>query len=96
MIETRGLTKRFGHRTAVADVNLTVPACCAFGFLGHNGAGKTTVIRLLTGLTQPDAGTITIGGRPLAGSARRSSPASAPSSRSRASTTTSAAGRTSG
>ena len=67
MIETRGLTKRFGHRTAVADVNLTVPAGCAFGFLGHNGAGKTTVIRLLTGLTQPDAGTITIGGRPLAG-----------------------------
>ena len=67
IIETRGLTKRFGDRTAVADVNLTVPAGCAFGFLGHNGAGKTTVIRLLTGLTQPDAGTIQIGGRPLAG-----------------------------
>jgi ABC-2 type transport system ATP-binding protein len=67
IIETRGLTKRFGHRAAVADVNLTVPAGCAFGFLGHNGAGKTTVIRLLTGLTQPDAGTIAIGGRPFAG-----------------------------
>jgi ABC-2 type transport system ATP-binding protein len=67
VIETRGLTKRFGARTAVSDLNLTVPAGCAFGFLGHNGAGKTTVIRLLTGLTQPSAGTIRIAGRSLAG-----------------------------
>jgi len=67
IIQTRGLTKRFGSRTAVADVDLTVPAGCAFGFLGHNGAGKTTVIRLLTGLTRPDAGTIRVGGRPLPG-----------------------------
>ncbi len=66
IIETRGLTKRFGARTAVADLTLTVPAGCAFGFLGHNGAGKTTVIRMLTGLTRPDAGTIAIDGRPLA------------------------------
>jgi ABC-2 type transport system ATP-binding protein len=66
IIETRGLTKRFGGRTAVADVNLRVPAGCAFGFLGHNGAGKTTVIRLLVGLTQPDAGTVRLAGRPLA------------------------------
>jgi ABC-2 type transport system ATP-binding protein len=65
IIETRGLTKRFGQRTAVIDLTLTVPAGCAFGFLGHNGAGKTTVIRMLTGLTRPDAGTITIGGQPL-------------------------------
>jgi ABC-2 type transport system ATP-binding protein len=67
IIETRGLTKRFGHRAAVDHVDLLVPAGCAFGFLGHNGAGKTTVIRLLTGLTEPDAGTIRIGGRPLSG-----------------------------
>jgi ABC-2 type transport system ATP-binding protein len=65
IIETRGLTKRFGRRAAVTDVNLSVPAGCAFGFLGHNGAGKTTVIRMLTGLTRPDAGTISIGGRLL-------------------------------
>jgi ABC-2 type transport system ATP-binding protein len=65
IIETRGLTKRFGRRAAVADVDLSVPAGCAFGFLGHNGAGKTTVIRLLVGLTRPDAGTIRIAGRPL-------------------------------
>ena len=67
MIETHALTKSFGSRTAVCDLSLTVPAGCAFGFLGHNGAGKTTVIRLLTGLTRPSAGTIRIAGRPLTG-----------------------------
>ena len=71
MIETRGLTKRFGLRTAVSDVDLAVPAGCAFGFLGHNGAGKTTVIRMLVGLSRPDAGTIRIAGRPLASDRER-------------------------
>jgi ABC-2 type transport system ATP-binding protein len=65
IIETRELSKRFGSRTAVSDLNLTVPAGCAFGFLGHNGAGKTTVIRMLVGLTQPDTGTVRIAGRSL-------------------------------
>src|SRR6202171_5615714 len=50
-IETRGLTKRFGARTAVDGVDLLVPRACAFGFLGPNGAGKTTMIRMLLGLT---------------------------------------------
>ena len=67
VIETRGLTKRFGARSAVCDLSLTVPAGCAFGFLGHNGAGKTTVIRMLVSLTAPSAGTITIAGQSLAG-----------------------------
>lgn len=67
VIETRGLTKRFGRRTAVSDLNLAVPAGCAFGFLGHNGAGKTTVVRMLVGLTQPSAGTIRVAGWPLVG-----------------------------
>lgn len=44
-----------------------MPAGCAFGFLGHNGAGKTTVIRMLVSLTQPSAGTIRIAGQSLAG-----------------------------
>jgi len=65
IIENHGLTKSFGSRTAVRDISLTVPAGCAFGFLGHNGAGKTTVIRMLTGLTRPSAGTIRIAGRSL-------------------------------
>jgi ABC-2 type transport system ATP-binding protein len=63
IIETHGLTKRFGERTAVADLDLAVPRGSAFGFLGHNGAGKTTLIRLLLGLTRPDSGTILIAGR---------------------------------
>jgi ABC-2 type transport system ATP-binding protein len=66
IIETRGLTKRFGSRAAVSDLSLTVPAGCAFGFLGRNGAGKTTVIRMLVSLTQPSAGTIRISGVSLA------------------------------
>jgi ABC-2 type transport system ATP-binding protein len=65
IIETRGLSKRFGDRPAVIDLNLTVPRGCAFGFLGHNGAGKTTLIRMLLGLTQPDTGSMRISGRPL-------------------------------
>ncbi len=65
MIETRGLTKRFGERLAVDAVDLSVPRASAYGFLGHNGAGKTTVIRMLLGLTTADAGTMFIGGRPL-------------------------------
>jgi ABC-2 type transport system ATP-binding protein len=65
IIETRGLTKRFGDRVAVGDLELSVPSGSAFGFLGHNGAGKTTLIRMLLGLTRPDSGTIRIGGRPL-------------------------------
>jgi ABC-2 type transport system ATP-binding protein len=65
IIETRGLSKRFGERPAVVDLDLTVPRGCAFGFLGHNGAGKTTLIRMLLGLTQPDSGTMQIAGRPV-------------------------------
>jgi ABC-2 type transport system ATP-binding protein len=70
IIETRGLTKRFGNRTAVAGLDLAVPRGNAFGFLGHNGAGKTTLIRLLLGLTRPDSGTIVIAGRRVGGNRR--------------------------
>jgi ABC-2 type transport system ATP-binding protein len=62
IIETEGLTKRFGARVAVDGVNLSVPRGCAYGFLGHNGAGKTTTIRMLLGLTSPDAGTMRLRG----------------------------------
>jgi len=65
IIETRGLSKRFGQRQAVAALDLAVPRGCAFGFLGHNGAGKTTAIRMLLGLTQADAGTMRIVDRPV-------------------------------
>ena len=73
-IETRGLGKAFGARTALAGVDLAVPRGVAFGFLGANGAGKTTLIRLLLGLARPTAGAISILGhaarRPRAALAR--------------------------
>ena len=62
-VETHGLTKRFGGRTAVNDVDLLVPRGCAFGYLGPNGAGKTTLIRVLLGLTHADAGTMKLLGQ---------------------------------
>ncbi|HEV2923144.1 MAG TPA: ABC transporter ATP-binding protein [Solirubrobacteraceae bacterium] len=64
-IETRGLTKRFGTRTAVDGVDLVVPRACAFGFLGPNGAGKTTMIRMLLGLTGASDGEMRLLGHPV-------------------------------
>jgi len=66
-VETRGLTKRFGVRTALDGVDLQVPRGCAFGFLGPNGAGKTTMIRTLLGLTHASAGTMFVLGHPVPG-----------------------------
>jgi len=59
-VQTAGLTKRFGQRTAVDGVSLTVPRGTAYGFLGHNGAGKTTLIRMLLGLTRASAGSASL------------------------------------
>jgi len=56
VIDVRGLTKRFGERTVVQDLSLQVRRGQIFGFLGPNGSGKTTTIRMLTGLLTPDAG----------------------------------------
>jgi ABC-2 type transport system ATP-binding protein len=58
VISTTGLTKRFsGGQVAVDDVDLDVPAGAIYGFLGPNGSGKTTTIRMLLGLISPTAGT---------------------------------------
>jgi ABC-2 type transport system ATP-binding protein len=65
VIETAGLTKRFGDRVAVDSVDLRVPRGSAFGYLGPNGAGKTTLIRMLLGLTPATAGTMRLLGRPV-------------------------------
>ncbi|MDQ6839950.1 MAG: ABC transporter ATP-binding protein [Actinomycetota bacterium] len=54
---THGLTKRFGDMAAVDAVDLSVPTGSVFGFLGPNGSGKTTTIRMLLGLISPSAGT---------------------------------------
>ncbi|MCD6360472.1 MAG: ABC transporter ATP-binding protein [Armatimonadetes bacterium] len=65
VIQTSGLSKRFGRIRAVDGLNLTVPRGAVFGFLGPNGAGKSTTIRMLTGLLRPTAGEALILGRPL-------------------------------
>jgi ABC-2 type transport system ATP-binding protein len=61
-IIARGLTKRFGSRTALEDVSFDVSAGEVFGFLGPNGAGKTTTVRVLSTLVRPTAGTAEVAG----------------------------------
>ena len=56
-IRSSGLTKRFGDRAAVDDLDLAVPRGVVCGFIGPNGAGKTTTLRMLLGLVRPSAGT---------------------------------------
>src|SRR5262245_6479915 len=55
-IDVRGMTKRFGERTVVNDIALQVRTGEIYGFLGPNGSGKTTFIRMLCGLLRADAG----------------------------------------
>jgi len=62
ILETTGLTRRFGPLTAVDGLNLSVAAGEIFGLLGPNGAGKTTVIKMLTTLLPPTAGTAQVAG----------------------------------
>src|SRR6201999_336413 len=64
-VSTTGLTKRFGARTVVDQVDLAIPRGSVCGFVGPNGAGKTTTIRMLLGLIRPTAGTGTILGGSL-------------------------------
>ncbi|MEU0384412.1 ABC transporter ATP-binding protein [Streptomyces chartreusis] len=66
VIATRALTKRYrGGQLAVDGLDLTVPAGSVFGFLGPNGSGKTTTIRMLMGLIEPTSGTATVLGQPM-------------------------------
>src|SRR6201992_1043481 len=55
-IDVKGMTKRFGERTVVNQIDLQVRSGEIYGFLGPNGSGKTTFIRMLCGLLTPDAG----------------------------------------
>jgi ABC-2 type transport system ATP-binding protein len=66
MIEARGLTKRYGTTTAVDDLSFTVEPGRITGFLGPNGSGKTTTMRLILGLDRPTAGAVTVNGKPFA------------------------------
>lgn len=62
IIETHGLTKRFGELTAVDDLSLKMEEGEVLGFLGPNGAGKTTTIRMLAGIIAPTSGYAVVAG----------------------------------
>ena len=70
ILQTESLTKRYGQRTVVDNLALQVEAGDIFGFLGQNGAGKSTVIRMMLGLVRPSAGRISLFGK----DARKNSP----------------------
>ena len=70
-IQVRGLTRRFGTFTAVNDISFDVAQGEVFGFLGANGAGKTTAIRMLIGLLAPSAGTARVAGYDVASEAEQ-------------------------
>jgi ABC-2 type transport system ATP-binding protein len=63
VIEARGLSKRYGSKTAVDDVTFSVRPGLVTGFLGPNGAGKSTTMRLIVGLDRPSGGTVTVNGK---------------------------------
>lgn len=65
IIETRGLTKKYGNQTSVSNLNIHVKKGRIYGLLGRNGAGKTTTMRMLLGLTQPTSGEVHIFGKTL-------------------------------
>ena len=69
-IEISNVTKRFGTYAAVNDVSLSVPEGSIYGFIGPNGSGKTTTIRMIMNILLPDAGEVTVFGRHSSSSAR--------------------------
>ena len=74
MIRTTGLSRRFGDRIAVDRVDLAVRSGEIFGFLGPNGSGKSTLMRMLLGLLEPSAGTVTVLGCEMPRDAERLRP----------------------
>ena len=70
ILAARGIRKSYGGREVVAGIDLELAAGECYGLLGPNGAGKTTTLRLLLGLTAPDAGTITLLDHPVPQAAR--------------------------
>ena len=67
MVELEGVTKTFGSTTAVADLSLAVPQGSIYGFIGPNGSGKTTTLRMIVNILRPDRGTVRVLGEELRG-----------------------------
>ena len=71
IIATERLSKRYGTRAVVDDLNLRVPQGCVYGFLGPNGSGKSTTMKMLLSLVRPTNGEVEIMGRPMNRATRR-------------------------
>ena len=67
IVELGGVTKTFGQTTAVADLSLAVPPGSIYGFIGPNGSGKTTTLRMIVNILRPDRGAIRVFGEELRG-----------------------------
>ena len=65
ILQTEALTKRYGRRTVVDSLSLSVERGDIFGFLGQNGAGKSTVIRMALGLVRPTRGRVRLFGHDM-------------------------------
>lgn len=74
VVRTRELTKAYAGRTVVSGVDLDIPAGAVYGFLGPNGSGKTTTIRMLLGLVRPTSGGAELFGTPMPSAAASSLP----------------------
>ena len=71
VLQTTGLSKRYGRRVALSDCTLSIPSGHVVGLVGPNGAGKTTLLQIAVGMLAPSSGTIEVlGERPAAGPAR--------------------------
>src|SRR4051812_22705251 len=70
-VETHALSRRFGAQLAVDGIDLRVPRGSFYGFLGENGAGKSTTISMLTGVLAPSSGSMRVLGRAQGGETRR-------------------------
>jgi ABC-2 type transport system ATP-binding protein len=66
-VELEHVTKTFGAHTAVNDLSLIVPRGCVYGFIGPNGSGKTTTLRMIMNIFYPDRGTVRVFGEPVHG-----------------------------
>ncbi len=71
VLQSQELSKRYGHRPALANCTLSIPAGHVVGLVGPNGAGKTTLLNLAVGMLSPTSGTIEVlGGKPGSGAAQ--------------------------